>query len=52
VGYNEDFCLALDFEPGFVARLMAAGFLVMSTVLPGEEPEEPDTTILLPKHHL
>jgi Leu/Phe-tRNA-protein transferase len=52
VGYNEDFCLALDFEPGFIARLMAAGFLVMSMNLPGEEPGEPDMTILLPKHHL
>jgi Leu/Phe-tRNA-protein transferase len=52
VGYHEDFCLALDFEPGFIARLMAAGFLVMSTILPGENPEEPDTVIMLPKHHL
>ena len=52
VGYNEDFCLALDFEPGFIARLMAAGFLVMSAILPGEKPGEPDMIILLPKHHL
>jgi Leu/Phe-tRNA-protein transferase len=52
VGYNEDFCLALDFDPGFVARLMAAGFLVMSMIQPGEKPGEPDTVILLPKHHL
>jgi Leu/Phe-tRNA-protein transferase len=52
VGYNEDFCLAKDFDPEFIARLMAAGFLVMSAVLPGEGPEEPEITILLPKHHL
>jgi Leu/Phe-tRNA-protein transferase len=52
VDYNEDFCLALNFEPRFIARLMAAGFLVMSMNLQGEKPEEPDTTILLPKHHL
>jgi Leu/Phe-tRNA-protein transferase len=51
-GYNEDFCLALDFEPGFIARLMAAGFLVMSMNLAGEKPGGPDTIILLPKHHL
>jgi Leu/Phe-tRNA-protein transferase len=52
VGYNEDFCLALDFEPEFIARLMAAGFLVMSMILPGEKPGEPETALLLPKHHL
>jgi Leu/Phe-tRNA-protein transferase len=28
--YNEEFCLAMDFDPPFVAALMAAGFLVMS----------------------
>jgi Leu/Phe-tRNA-protein transferase len=50
--YKEDFCLAKDFDPEFVARLMAAGFLVMSAVLRGEKPGEPDLTILLPKHHL
>jgi Leu/Phe-tRNA-protein transferase len=29
-GYNEEFCVSLDFSPDFIARLMAAGFLVMS----------------------
>jgi Leu/Phe-tRNA-protein transferase len=29
-GYNEEFCVSLDFTPDFIARLMAAGFLVMS----------------------
>ncbi|MDR0688641.1 MAG: hypothetical protein LBG08_00030 [Spirochaetaceae bacterium] len=37
VNYAEDFCLATDFEPTFIADLMAAGFLVMST----EVTEEP-----------
>ncbi|MDR3191919.1 MAG: hypothetical protein LBT87_02510, partial [Treponema sp.] len=32
-GYSEDFCLAADFSPGFVGRLMGAGFLVMSQAL-------------------
>ena len=63
-GYTEDFCLALDFDPWFIARLMAAGFLVMSCAL--EEPANKsndtasagnrkfknDRYILLPKHHL
>jgi Leu/Phe-tRNA-protein transferase len=52
IGYNEDFCIALDFEPLFIARLMAAGFLVMSAILTGEEEGEQDTVILFPKHHL
>ena len=30
-GYSEEFCLARDFEEGFITRLMEAGFLVMST---------------------
>jgi Leu/Phe-tRNA-protein transferase len=52
VDYNEDFCIARDFDPPFIARLMAAGFLVMSAVLPGEKPNDPEITILFPKHHL
>ncbi|MDR3275598.1 MAG: hypothetical protein LBT11_00065, partial [Treponema sp.] len=49
-GYNEEFCLALDFSPAFVARLIAAGFLVMSTRLgaPAKGPEY----LLLPKLHV
>ena len=31
--YNEEFCLARDFDEDFIARLMEAGFLVMSTEL-------------------
>jgi hypothetical protein len=52
--YGEEFCLALNFRPGFVAGLMKAGFLIMSTFLAGE-PEEPETAgqyILLPELHL
>ena len=30
IDYNEEFCVSLDFSPDFIARLMAAGFLVMS----------------------
>ena len=48
--YNEDFCLADDFAPEFVARLMEAGFLVMSTRV--EDPDGSDNYILLPKLHL
>lgn len=51
-GYKEDFCLAMDFDPWFIAELMAAGFLVMSC-----ETGEPDAAIdkkfiLDPRHHL
>jgi Leu/Phe-tRNA-protein transferase len=56
--YGEDFCLALSFDPLFIAALMAAGFLVMSCRL--EDLVGPDESksgaeekfILLPKHHL
>jgi Leu/Phe-tRNA-protein transferase len=36
-GYSEEFCIALNFRADFVARLMQAGFLVMSLRLPGDE---------------
>jgi Leu/Phe-tRNA-protein transferase len=49
-GYNEDFCLAADFSPGFVGRLMAAGFLVMSLALE-EGSGKPPVYLLLPKMH-
>jgi Leu/Phe-tRNA-protein transferase len=49
-GYDEEFCVSLDFSPNFIARLMAAGFLVMSTKA-GNAPDE-DGYILLPKLHL
>jgi Leu/Phe-tRNA-protein transferase len=54
-GYNRDFCISPDFSPGFIARLMEAGFLVMSARLdddPGEDSIQPVTYVLLPKLHL
>ncbi|GHT67937.1 hypothetical protein FACS1894110_14400 [Spirochaetia bacterium] len=49
-GYNEEFCVAgqpaVDFVPDFVARLMAAGFLVMSLRINGP------AYLLTPKLHL
>jgi Leu/Phe-tRNA-protein transferase len=48
-GYNEEFCIAVDFTPEFIARLMSAGFLVMSAKFDDDEKEN---YILLPKLHL
>jgi Leu/Phe-tRNA-protein transferase len=41
--YNEEFCVAQDFSPDFVSKLMEAGFLVMSMKLE-EETEEIEET--------
>jgi Leu/Phe-tRNA-protein transferase len=49
ISYGEEFCLALDFSPPFLARLMAAGFLVMSQML--EDPSG-GGAVLLPEMHL
>ena len=49
-GYSEEFCVAADFSPEFIAGLMEAGFLVMSTSVSG--PYEQPCYILLPKLHL
>jgi Leu/Phe-tRNA-protein transferase len=49
ISYQEEFCLALDFSPPFIARLMAAGFLIMS-VIPNDEPG--GKAVLLPEMHL
>jgi len=63
-GYNEEFCVSLDFSPDFIARLMAAGFLVMSVKADNDADEDEassqesavtetdDQYILLPKLHL
>jgi Leu/Phe-tRNA-protein transferase len=51
-GYHEEFCFALDFDPFFLADLMAAGFLVMSTSLFQTGGEETEQFLLLPKLHL
>jgi Leu/Phe-tRNA-protein transferase len=50
-GYGDDFCLADDFSPAFVGRLMEAGFLVMSLPLDGGS-GKPPVYLLLPKMHL
>jgi Leu/Phe-tRNA-protein transferase len=44
--YSEEFCVALDWDPAFIARLMRAGFLVMS------EKAEESIACVLPKLHL
>lgn len=55
--YREEFCLALDFDPLFIADLMAAGFLVMSAHFSDDEdlqnsPPDRVRFLLLPKLHL
>jgi Leu/Phe-tRNA-protein transferase len=59
--YCEEFCIAADFSPEFTARLMEAGFLVMSIkIWDDDEPVIADTEykgivpqyLLLPKIHL
>jgi len=32
-GYSEEFCISLDWDTSFIARLMKAGFLVMSVTM-------------------
>ena len=49
-GYNEEFCIAANFDPAFIARLMEAGFLVMSAGGWGQENQR--LFVLLPKLHL
>lgn len=51
--YEEEFCIARDFSPAFIAGLMAAGFLVMSMDVEGSEDDSVPSglTILMPKHH-
>jgi Leu/Phe-tRNA-protein transferase len=49
IDYNEEFCVAEGFDPEFTARLMEAGFLVMSANI-GEE-DNPHY-IMLPKLHI
>jgi Leu/Phe-tRNA-protein transferase len=48
-GYQEEECLALDFDPDFAAGLMAEGFLLMSGPARAENSV---LTILIPKHHV
>ena len=53
-GYDEEFCIGLDWDPQFIARLMKAGFLVMSQTLTNEDDTEISfkQDIVLPKLHL
>jgi len=48
--YDGDFCIAEGFDPEFIARLMEAGFLVMSMNL--AEIDGTEYYIMLPKLHL
>jgi len=49
IDYNEEFCIAEGFEPEFTARLMEAGFLVMSAKI---GTVDNPSYIMLPKLHL
>jgi Leu/Phe-tRNA-protein transferase len=58
-GYGEEFIVSPDFSPDFIARLMAAGFLVMSSQMAESDDADgskSDTKtqnyILLPKLHI
>jgi Leu/Phe-tRNA-protein transferase len=56
-GYNEEFCIAGNFDAEFTARMMEAGFLIMSMNLNSAQNEDAgaannDDYILLPKLHL
>ena len=52
--YSEEFCIALDWDPLFIADLMQAGFLVMSetVTLTDENDKEVSADLVLPKLHL
>jgi Leu/Phe-tRNA-protein transferase len=52
--YSEEFCVAVDWDPAFIARLMQAGFLVMSEQILVEDRAGKimKKTIVLPKLHL
>ena len=51
-GYSEEFCLSFDFSADFIARLMEAGFLVMSAYFGNPAKNESQGYLLLPKLHL
>ena len=53
-GYMEEFCLAVDWDTLFIARLMKAGFLIMSETLAFEDEEGNPVfgDLVLPKLHL
>ena len=47
-GYCQEFCVSPSFDPVFIARLMQAGFLVMSSRVSSDS----ESCIVLPKLHL
>ncbi|MDR3249193.1 MAG: leucyl-tRNA--protein transferase [Treponema sp.] len=52
LGYPEESCYAVDFDPGFIARLMRAGFLIMSRQIK-LDPDDPTLYFIVePMHHL
>jgi Leu/Phe-tRNA-protein transferase len=51
-GYDEEYCIALDFDPAFIARLISAGFLIMSEQLPFAANSGEPIFLLEPMHHL
>ena len=59
-GYDEEFCIGLDWDPLFISRLMKAGFLVMSVTLSADEDNtdaaensvNQSIDLVLPKLHL
>jgi Leu/Phe-tRNA-protein transferase len=53
-GYSEEFCVGVNWDPLFIARLMKAGFLVMSDTINVEDDEGNPVLadIVLPKLHL
>jgi Leu/Phe-tRNA-protein transferase len=52
--YSEEFCIGFEWDPAFIARLMQAGFLVMSeqVLAEGRDGKIVKKTIVLPKLHL
>ena len=51
-GYNEEFCISLDWDTRFISDLMKAGFLVMSSTIPANEENPDPLDVVLPKLHL
>ncbi|MDR2211152.1 MAG: GNAT family N-acetyltransferase [Spirochaetaceae bacterium] len=52
--YSEEFCVAQDWDPDFIARLMGAGFLIMSDSF-YDDPQNGNSQrwdVVLPKLHL
>jgi Leu/Phe-tRNA-protein transferase len=52
LGYRQESCYAVDFSPEFIARLMSAGFLVMSRQVRLSDTDPAHYFIVEPMHHL